>query len=147
VALYWVSVDALALVANTAKTVLEVKTASTNRARIVEWWVEFDGTTPTNVPVKIEVGRFSAAVTTATSAAEQYDPADGAPTATGSHSTTTEGAGTASDIMLHRVNPTTGLYVQYPLGRELVIPVSSFWRMRCTAANGVNVTAGVTWEE
>jgi hypothetical protein len=147
VALYWVSVDALALVANTAKSVLELGTSSGNRARIIEWWVEFDGTTPTNVPVKVEVGRFSAAVTTATSASEKYDTADGTPTVTAKHSTSSEGAGTADDIMYHRVNPTTGLYVQYPLGRELVIPVSSFWRMRCTAANGVNVTAGVTWEE
>ena len=147
-ALYSMSVDAIALVAATAKSIAELGTAANDRAKILEWWVEFDGATATAVPVKIEVGRFSAAVTTATTfTIDKYDPADGAASVTAKHSTTAEGAGTADDAVIHRVHPQSGLYIQYPLGREWVLAVSTFWRIRCTAAASVNATFGVTWEE
>lgn len=148
-ALYTFSIDGLALAAATAKTVLELGTAATDRAKIVSWWVEFDGATATAVPVKIEVGRFSAAVTTATTGtASKFDPADGNPASTVKHSTTTEGAGTAeAGIENHRCHPQSGMLVQYPLGREDVMAPSTFFRIRCTAAAAVNVTAGIIWEE
>jgi hypothetical protein len=147
-ALYSLSIDAIALVAATAKTIAELATSATDRARIVEWSVTFDGVTPTAVPVKVEVGRFSAAVTTATTlAGAKLDPADGTAATTAKHSTTTEGAGTASDPLLFRVPPTGGLVIQSPLGREVVLAVSTFWRIRCTAAAGVNVSFHLIWEE
>lgn len=145
--LYWVSVDAVALTAATAKSLLELGTSATERAKIVEWWVDFDGVSATAVPVKVEVGRFSAAVTTATTASEKFDPADGANTAVAKHSTTTEGAGTADDIMFKRVPPTSGFHYIAPQGRELTLAVSTFWRLRLTAAAGVNATAGLIWDE
>jgi hypothetical protein len=148
-ALYTFSIDALALAAATAKTVLEIGVAATDRVKIVAWWVEFDGVTPAAIPVKVEIGRFSAAVTTATTATEKkYDPADAAPSAVVKHSTTVEGAGTAeAGLEIHRIHPQGGLLVQYPLGREEVLAVSTFWRIRVTAAAIVNVTAGVIREE
>lgn len=147
-ALYSMSVDGIALVAATAKSIAELGTASTDRARIVEWSVTFDGVTATAIPVKVEVGRFSAAVTTATTfTADKLDPADGAPAAVAKHTTTTEGAGTADDVKIFRVPPTGGLVMQYPLGREWVMAVSTFWRIRLTAAAAVNATFHVVWEE
>lgn len=148
-ALYSFSVDAVALVAATAKSVLELGSPSTDRAKIKEWWVEFDGISASAVPVKIEVGRFSAAVTTATTGTPtKYDPAEGAAGCVVKHSTSTEGAGTAeAGLFIHRVSPTSGIYVQYPLGQELVLAVSTFFRVRLTAAAIVNATAGITWEE
>lgn len=147
-ALYTLSVDGIALAAATAKTIAELGTAATARAKIVEWSVTFDGVTSTAVPVKVEVGRFSAGVTTATTLAGfKGDPADGTAAVVAKHSTTVEGAGTASDVYLFRVPPTGGLVMQYPLGRELVLAVSTFWRIRVTAAAIVNVTFSVTWEE
>lgn len=146
--LYWATADAMALTATVAKTGIELGTSSTNRIKIFEWWVEYDGVNAANTPVKVEVGRFSAGVTTASSyTASKYDTADGAATATAKTNATVEGAGTASDVFLHRVPPTGGLYVQYPLGRELVVGTSAFFRIRLTAAQAVNVTAGVSWEE
>lgn len=145
---YWVSVDAVALSASTAKTIFELGTSSAVRAKITEWWVEFDDTAPTNTPVKVELGRFSTGVTTATSITpEKYLTGDSASACTCKHSATAEGAGTADDIFFHRVNPTSGLYVQYPLDRELIVSTSSFLRIRCTAANAVNATFGISWEE
>lgn len=147
-ALYSMSVDAIALVAATAKSIAELGTSASVRARIIEWSVTFDGVTATAVPVKVEVGRFSAAVTTATTfTADKLDTADPTPGITAKHTTTTEGAGTADDVIIYRIPPTGGFSIQYPLGREWVLPVSAFWRIRCTAAAGVNVTFTVTWEE
>jgi hypothetical protein len=129
--------------------VLELGTAATDRARVVSWWVEFDGVTSTAVPVDVEVGRFSATVTTATTGtAGKFDAADATPTTVVRHTTSTEGAGTAeAGLEQHHIHPQGGLLVQYPLGRELVLAVSTFFRIRCTAAAIVNVTAGITWEE
>lgn len=146
-ALYVVSVDAVALAAATAKSVLELATPASDRAKIKEWWVDFDGVSGSAVPVKVEVGRFSAGVTTATSASEKLDPADGTPSVTAKHSTTVEGAGTADDIIFRRIPPTSGFHYIAPLGQEFVLAVSSFWRMRLTAAAIVNATVGVVWEE
>lgn len=147
-ALYSMSVDGIALAAATAKSIAELGTAATDRAKIVEWWVEFDGVTSSAIPVKVEVGRFSAAVTTAsTFTIDKFDTGDGTASVTAKHTTTVEGAGTADDVAIHRVHPQGGIYVQYPLGREWVLAGSTFWRIRATAAAIVNVTFGVTWEE
>jgi len=148
-ALYTFSVDGVSLSAATAKSVIELGTASSDRARIVSWWVEFDGATATAVPVRIEVGRFSSAVTTATTGtASKYDPADGTPATTVKHSTSTEGAGTAeAGIENHRCHPQSGMLVQYPLGREYILAASTFFRIRLTAAATVNATVGIVWEE
>lgn len=147
---FMVSVDAIALSAGTAKTILELATAAGSTCIPVAWWVEFDGTTATNTPVKVEFGRFSAAVTTATTITPSklnYGGNSIASQATVKHSTTTEGAGTASDVEIHRVSPTSGLYIQEPLGREWSFGASQFLRIRCTAAQAVNVTFGIKWEE
>lgn len=147
-ALYQVSVDAIALAAATAKSVLELASGANDRAKIVDWWVEFDGVTSTAVPVKVEVGRFTAAVTTATTiAASKLDAADGTAAIVAKHTTTTEGAGTADVPEIHRISPTSGIRVQYPLGREWVLGTGGFWRIRLTAAAVVNATVGVIWDE
>lgn len=149
-ALYVVTVDAIALAAATAKTIFEIGTPSTDRAKIKEWWVDFDGVSAAAIPGKVEVQRASAAVTTATTlAGDKYDAADGAATAVTKHTTTTEGAGTltAGSGWLKRIHPQTGFHYQAPLGEELIIPVSAFFRIRCTFAAIVNVTFGFVWEE
>lgn len=148
--MYAVSVDGIALVAATAKTILEIATPSTADCIPFLWWVEFDGTVSTNTPVKVEVGRFSAAVTTATTATPSkvnYGGNSLASQLTVKHSTTVEGAGTASDVEIHRVSPTSGVIWQESLGNEWAIGASSFYRIRCTAASAVNVTFGVRWAE
>jgi hypothetical protein len=148
VALYCLSVDAIALSAATAKSVIELGTGAADRCRIVQWSVTFDGTSATATPVKVEVGRFSAAVTTASSFTPvKLDAAEGAAAITAKHSTSTEGAGTADAVEIYRVPPTSGMVLQYPLGREWVIGTSGFWRMRLTAAATVNATVQVTWDE
>lgn len=145
---YFVSQDAVALVAATAKTVFELATPATARAKIKTFWVEFDGTSASATPVKIEIARASAAVTTATAVTpSKMDAADGASGSTTKHSTSTEGAGTLSDVLYHRISPTAGVVYQFPLGDEFIVAVSSFARVRITAGANVNCTFGVIWEE
>jgi hypothetical protein len=146
---YVMSVDAVALTGGAAKSVLELGTSATCRIWIKEWWVEFDGVTAANTPVKVEAGRFSAGVTTATTfTAGKFDAADGTPDTTAKHTTSTEGAGTIdAGSVIHRIPPTSGYHYVAPLGQELVLGVSSFWRMRLTAAQAVNATVGVLWFE
>jgi hypothetical protein len=146
--LYSITVDAIALVGTTAKTCIELGTAASDRAFLTAWWVDFDGATSTAVPVKVEAQRASAGVTTATTLTpEKFDVADGAAAVVAKHSTSTEGAGTLNGGEIHRVHPQTGFLREYPLGRELVIPVSAFWRLRLTAAVAVNATVGAIWSE
>lgn len=145
---YWISADAIACTAATAETLIELGTGAAQRAKIKEVWVEFDGVNSANVPVKVEVGRFSAAATTGTTlAGNKVDPADGAAVTVAKHTITTEGAGTPTEVMNWRVSPTSGKHVFWPLGDEVVLAVSTFWRIRVTAAAAVNATAGVRWEE
>lgn len=144
------SIDAVALAAATAKTVAELGTAATTPIKILDWWVEFDGVSSAAVPVKVEVGRFSAAVTTATTVTLSKVDYGGNAVAANTvfkHSTSTEGAGTASDVEIHRISPTSGVRFQYPLGREWVVGASGFWRIRITAAATVNATFGFLIEE
>lgn len=146
---FFTSVDAIALVAATAKSIWEIATPSTSRCRIKEVSLMFDGVTASAVPVKIEIGRFSAAVTTATTLTPaKQDPGSPASLCVVKHSTSTEGAGTVSDAYIWRISPTSGVIYQIPLGDEFIIAISAFGRIRCTAAANVNVTiAGIRWEE
>lgn len=148
--LYVASVDAIALAAGVAKTVLEVATPATTGIVPTRWWVEFDGVSAAAVPVKVEVGRFSAAVTTATAitpSRKNFGNASLASQCTVKHSATAEGAGTPTDVEIHRVPPTSGLFVQEVLGMEWSMGASGFWRIRCTAPAAVNACIGFEWTE
>uniref|UniRef100_UPI003F490BCF hypothetical protein n=1 Tax=Pseudonocardia sp. CA-138482 TaxID=3240023 RepID=UPI003F490BCF len=148
--LYGLSVDQIALVAATAKSVLEIRTPASTGIVPVLWWVEFDGIPATNPPVKVEVGIFSAAVTTATSitpALINFGNRGLASQCTCNQNTSAEGAGTASIVEIHRIPPTSGLIWTESLGMEMAVGASSFWRVRLTAAQAVNATVGVRWTE
>lgn len=151
--IYVVNVDAVALVAATAKTILELQpTATVRGGALIEWWVEFDGVTASAVPVKVELVRASAAATgTTAGVANSSKFTDFASTGIVVAKHTISAEGTATEIVeVHRIPPTSGYSKQYPLGREPQIPVSGTFpglRLRCTAAAGVNVTAGMVWEE
>jgi hypothetical protein len=143
--LYVASVDAIAT-GTSLKTMIELATGSTARATLVSWWIEFDGISAAAVPVKVELLRATAAITGTGVTETKYN--DYAPTPLASALHTSTGEGTPGDVLeIHRVSPTSGLIIQYPLGREPQIPVSSFMRIRVTAAVTVNATVGMVWEE
>ena len=142
------------------KTHIQLATNTTTPAiRVVEWWTEFDGSTAAT-PIKVELIRHTGGPQTtltayaATDIAKVNDP--NAPASSiqlgtalsGFSNTTTEVTPTtAVSLETHFVPPTSGIYVQFPLGREPEVQVSAFARVRTTAGAAVNAYCGVMWEE
>lgn len=151
---------AVPIATNTAiRTMMQLATSSNTAIRVVEWWTEFDGSAAAT-PIKVElVGHTTGPQTTLTTyAAADIAPANDPNAAasdlqlgaalSGFSSQTTEvtPTGTVRNLATHFVPPTSGIYIQYPLGREPEVKVSAFLRHRVTAGANVNCYAGVTFE-
>lgn len=147
---YSVTADQIALVAATAKTVLQVASPATTGILVVKWWVEFDGTNAAATPVKVEVGRFgstAATVTGATPSLVDFGQNALASQCTAGTNASAEGTGTYSAGEIHRIPPTSGMVMQDPLGLYWQVPASSWFRIRLTSATALNATVGLTWTE
>lgn len=145
---------------NAIRTMMQIATNTTTPAiRFVEWWAEFDGSTAAT-PIKTELIRHTGGPQTTLTAYASADIArvndPNAPTSSiqlgtalsGFSNTTTEVTPTgAVSLETHFVPPTSGIYVQFPLGREPEVQVSAFARIRVTAGATVNCYAGLMWEE
>lgn len=151
---------AVPIATNTAiRTMFQLATSANTAIRVVEWWTEFDGSAAAT-PIKVElIGHTTGPQTTLTT----YANADIAPAndpnaansdlslasnGSGFSSQTTEvtPTGTVRNLATHFVPPTSGIYIQYPLGREPEVKVSAYIRHRATAAANVNCYAGLTFE-
>jgi hypothetical protein len=139
------------------KTMIQLSTSANREARITEWWWEGDGSTAA-APVKVELVRHGTGpctTVTAYVAADimKYEPNSGPSqitlgTSNSGYTATAEVTpATTPNSIAHFVPPTSGIYIQYPLGREPEIALSTFARIRNTAAVSVNVYAGIVWEE
>jgi hypothetical protein len=142
------------------KTMLQLATNATSQAiRVIEWWTEFDGSAAAT-PIKVELLRHtggpqnSLTAYTAAMIAKSNDP--NAPASTVQLGVALSGFGTGAtevtpttvvNISTHLVPPTSGIYIQYPLGREPEVQISAFLRHRTTAGAAVDCYAGVSWEE
>jgi hypothetical protein len=142
---YSVTADAVALTAATAKTVLQIATPATTRARVCEVVIGFDGVTAANTPVLVELLRQTTAGTSTATTPAALDPGAPASLATAGRNHTAEPtAGTV--IKSWRVTPVGGLLVIPFYGDEQpVVGVSSWMGLRCTAAQAVNVNAQITF--
>lgn len=151
----------VAIATNTAiRTMIQLATNTTTPAiRVVEWWTEFDGSTAAT-PIKVELLRHTGGPQTTLTAyaagdiAKVNDP--NAPASSiqlgtalsGFSNTTTEVTPTtAVSLETHFVPPTSGIYIQFPLGREPEVQVSAFARIRVTAGASVSAYCGLMWEE
>jgi len=142
------------------KTHIQLATNTTTPAiRYVEWWAEFDGATAAT-PIRVELIRHTGGAQTTLTAYAAADIArvndPNAPTSSiqlgtalsGFSNTTTEVTPTAAvSLETHFVPPTSGIYIQFPLGREPEVQVSAFSRLRTTAGAAVNCYAGLMWAE
>lgn len=134
------------------KTLLQIKASATNVIRVVEWGVSFDGSSAAT-PIKVELLETDVAATVTASVAADITKLDsdalsgGDPTtnlipvgttSTG-YTSTSEGSIAAVrmfDVQL--VAPTNQYVKQFPLGREPIIQISKFGRIRVTAGTAVN---------
>lgn len=137
-----------------------MKPGATKNAKIVEWGVSFDGSAAAT-PIKCELLETDVAATVTASVAADIVKVDdnalsgGDPTtaliavgtsATG-YTATGEGTITATRVFdVQFVAPTNQYVKQFPLGREPVIQVSKFGRIRVTAGAAVNALAFMTIE-
>lgn len=142
------------------RTMLQLATNTTTPSiRFTEYWVEFDGSTAAT-PIRVELLRHTGGAQTTLTAYASADIArfndPNAPTSSiqlgtalsGFSNTTTDITPTgAVSLETHFVPPTSGIYIQFPLGREPEVQVSAFARLRVTAGAAVNCYAGVSWEE
>jgi hypothetical protein len=134
------------------KTMLQVKASATVVAKIVEWGISFDGSAAA-APIKCELLETDVAATVTASAAadltklDSHALAGGDPTTNliqvGTTSTgyTASGEGSITAVRMFDVQliaPTNQYVKQFPLGREPIIQVSKFGRIRVTAGAAVN---------
>jgi hypothetical protein len=135
------------------KTLLQVATPSTTKIKVVEWGISFDGSAAAT-PIQCELIQTDVAATVTSFTPQTFDdPAGqaslcvGGTSATG-YGATAEGSITATRLGDLQLVAPTGAYVkQFPLGREFVVPVSKFLRVRVTAGTSTGVYTYITWEE
>lgn len=135
------------------KTMLQVKPSATLPLKIVEWGISFDGSAAAT-PIKVELIETNVAATVTASAAADITKLDGQALAAGDVTTNIIQVGTTStgytatsegSITAIRnldapqfIAPTNQFIKQFPLGREPVVQVSQFARIRVTAGAAVN---------
>lgn len=134
------------------KTMLQVKASATNTCKVVEWGISFDGSAAAT-PIKVELMETDVAATVTASAAADIMKLDGDALAGGDPTTnlipvgttstgytsTSEGTITAVRTFdLQFIAPTNQYVKQFPLGREPVVQISKFLRIRLLAGAAVN---------
>lgn len=139
------------------KTLLQLALPSTMQGRVVEWGISFDGVTASNVPGTVELIETDVAATVTAHVAagiiKLSGPNDLASlatlgTAATGYTASAEGTTTASRTLDSQlVNPTSGYFKQFPLGRESEFLASKFLRVRVKFAVAVNCLCYIVWEE
>lgn len=141
-----------AAVANSMTTILEVNPPANRLATIVQWSIEFSGISSTDVPVLVEVCE----VTATSAAGTAVTPAslrDGQVTVAASAKKLPASEGTVTVIESHMVPPSSGLVIQYPLGREIQIQgaaaTAKGFSIRANRGTGAAINADCTieWDE
>lgn len=134
------------------KTLLQVLASATKPAKIVEWGISFDGSAAAT-PIKCELLETDVAATVTAHVAAGIVKTDAEALAGGDPTTnlfpvgtahtgytgSAEGAITASRVFDAQLVAPTNQYVkQFPLGREPVIAIGKWGRIRVTAGAAVN---------
>lgn len=142
------------------KTLLQVKASTTATAKIIEWGISFDGSAAAT-PIKVELLETDVAATVTAAVAADINKIDAAAlsggdpttnllpvgtTSTG-YTSTAEGTITAvREFDVQFIAPTNQYVKQFPLGREPIIQVAKFGRIRVTAGAAVNAYCYMTIE-
>lgn len=134
------------------KTMLQVKASATIVAKIVEWGISFDGSAAAT-PIACELIETDVAATVTASVAADITKLDAAALAGGDPTTNLIQVGTTStgytasgegsittvrNLDIQLIAPSNQYVKQFPLGREPIIQVGKFGRVRVTAGTSVN---------
>jgi hypothetical protein len=139
------------------KTMLQIATPSTVPITIIGWGISFDGSAAAT-PIRCELIQTDVAATVTAHVAagvQPYNDLSGTAslmtlgtTATG-YTATSEGSTTATRWLdaPKLIAPSNGMDWIWPLGREPVVPVSKFVRVRVTATAAVLCYCYIIYEE
>lgn len=136
-------------VAATMTTLLEVNPVANRTATITQWNIEFSGVSSTDVPVLVQVVEVTAtsAVGTAVTPAGLRD---GQVTVSATAKKLPATEGTVTVLEEHMVPPSSGLIIQYPLGREPQIQgaasTAKGYAIRANRGTGAAINASATIE-
>jgi hypothetical protein len=131
------------------RTMLQLATTTTESIYLVEIGVSFDGSAAAT-PIQVEwfTTTVAATMSTALAATDVQNMTGGSAIDALQYSTTLSGFATAAvtegtvanykPIDLQLIAPTSQYVKQWPLGREPVVPASTFLRCRVTAGASVN---------
>lgn len=134
------------------KSLLQVKASATKPFKIVEWGISFDGSAAAT-PIKVELLQTDVAATVTAAAVADINKLDGESLAGGDQTTnlfpvgttstgyTSSAEGSITAVRMFDVQfiaPTNQYVKQFPLGREPVVEISKFARIRVTAGATVN---------
>lgn len=142
------------------KTLLQVKPGATQQARVIEWGISFDGSAAAT-PGIIELCVTDVAATVTAHVAGGIHKIDASALASGDPTTDKFAVGTTStgytssgegsitavrQLDVQHIAPTNQYVKQFPLGREPMIEVSGFLRVRVKFAAAINAICYVTIE-
>ena len=134
---------------NGTRTIIQLVAAATAQATIIEFGISFDNTNAALAPIPVYLQRQTTAGTASAGFVQKLNP--GAPTTAQTTARVTYTVEpTAGDLLSGwEVNPTSGLVVQYPLGREPMMDVSTRLSIvtNGVTANISNATAYIMFEE
>lgn len=136
------------------KTLQQVATPSTTEIKVVAWGIDFDASVAAT-PGSVELIVTDVAATSGTSVTPtKWNNPNGSVSAcvggTGAtnHSPTVEGTITAvRSLDSHLIAPTNQYKWEFSLGREPLVEVSKFLRVRVHFAATVNAISWILWEE
>lgn len=135
----------------TNKTMLRLVPGANNPLTIISWWVWFDSVAASDKPIRVFLkSETTLSAPTGTSLTPLPMQPIGTANATCLVNCSAEGAPTyaATDFEDHQIPATSGIYVQYPLGREIIISTAAAFRLVLDAiTNTVNISYGVEFEE
>lgn len=137
---------------NALRTVLEVNPPANRVATITQWSIEFSGVSATDVPVIVE----ACEVTAASAAGTAVTPnalRDGQVAVASAAKHTPASEGTTLVLETHNVPPSSGILIQYPLGREPQVQgaaaAAKGFSVRANRGSGaaINGDATIEWDE
>lgn len=144
--LFSINVSGEAIAASTAETLIQGVASANKSIRLVRWGVSFNGVSVSDAPVLVELLRLTSAGTSAAFTPIKLDPASDAPLMTARSSHTAEP--TASDVIeKHYVSPTSLLVMQYAYDERVSVAANGRLGIRVLAANAVNASAFLIFEE
>ena len=141
----------MALVAATAKTVIQIKAATNQRVKILSWSVFFKDTVASDTPVEVQLIRQSTAIggtpTALTGIKMDTGMAETLQTTAAIYGTSPTEPTTTDVRKMLKVHPQSGYEVIYPYGQELILIGGGRVGIVMTAAQTQSVDVQIDFEE